>query len=221
MIQKSTLKFLSDVRKNNNRPWFQANRDRYELALDNVKSFITEWEKEMSKSDSIESKKLYRIYRDVRFSKDKTPYNSHWSMSLKRTKPYLRGGYFLKISPDGGYIASGFWRPEPSDMRLIRSNIEFDPKAFKKAIHNKRLKSCWGELQGETLKTAPQGYPKDHPEIALLRHKQLLFSKTYTKKEMLDEGFLKDAVKSFKALRPFLDHMSDILGHNLNGEPLY
>jgi len=221
VINKQAISFLSAVKKNNNRPWFHANKDKYSVAHENVKAFSIAWEAEMNKWDSIEGRKLFRIYRDVRFSKDKTPYNSHWSMSLKRTKPYLRGGYYLKVTPEGGYLASGFWNPNPSDMKLIRANIDLDAKAFRKAINNKKLKKVWGELEGATVKTAPKGYTKEHPDIDLLRHKQLIFSKSYTKKEVLDPKFMKEIVGAYKALRPFLDHMSEILSYDLNGEPLY
>ncbi len=221
VIKKETIKFLSDVRKNNNRPWFQENKERYDIANANMKSFVEAWETEMTKWDEIERRKLFRIYRDVRFSKDKTPYNSHWSMSLTRTKPYLRGGYFMKITPEGGYLASGFWKPDQGDMNLIRANIDRDAKSLRKAIKNKKLVAIWGELEGATVKTSPKGYNKDHPDIDLLRHKQLIFSKTYTVKEITDPGFLKEAVKSYKALKPFLSHMSEILCYDLNGEPLY
>jgi len=221
VIKKETIKFLRDVRKNNNRPWFQANKERYVVANDNMKAFVEAWETEMSKWDNIERRKLFRIYRDVRFSKDKTPYNSHWSMSLTRTKPYLRGGYFMKITQEGGYLASGFWNPNSGDMNLIRANIDRDAKSFRKAINNKKLVSVWGELEGAVVKTSPKGYHKDHPDIDLLRHKQFIFSKTYTAKEIMDPGFLKEAVKSYKALKPYLAHMSEILSYDLNGEPLY
>ena len=220
-IKKETIKFLKDVRKNNNRPWFHANKDRYDVAHANMKDFLKAWEAEMSKWDSIEKSKLFRIYRDVRFSKDKTPYNSHWSLSLTRTKPYLRGGYFLKINQEGGYLASGFWKPSSGDINLRRANIDRDATSFRKATNNKKLISTWGELKGDVVKTSPKGYQKDHPDIDLLRHKQFLYSKTYTIKEITEPDFLQQAVKSYKALRPFLEYMSDILSYDLNGEALY
>ncbi len=221
MIQKDTIAFLEDIRKNNNRPWFQANKERYLDAQKNVKDFLLSLETEMNKIDSIEKIKLFRIYRDVRFSKDKSPYNSHWSMSMGRTKPYLRGGYYLKLNPEGGMIACGFWNPNSSDLSLIRGQIDQDPKAFRKAINNKKLKQVFGQMGGEAVKTAPKGYNKDHPAIDLIRHKQFIFTKEFSRKEVHDKDFLKQVVLSYKAIRPFFDYMSDILGHNLNGEPLY
>ncbi len=221
LIQKDTIQLLQDIRDNNNRPWFAGQKDRYDIARQNMKDFLADLVAEMKKIDEIEKHKLFRIYRDVRFSKDKTPYNSHWSMSMGRAKPYLRGGYYLKLNPEGAYIACGFWNPASSDMSLIRSNIDIDDKAFRKAINNKKLKSVWGEMVGQQVKSAPRGYDKSHPSIDLLRYKQFTFSKEYTVKEMYQKDFMTEVVKSYKAIRPFFNHMSDILGHNLNGEPLY
>ncbi len=221
IIKKDTISLLTDIRENNNRPWFATQKERYDLARQNVKDLLADLMTEMDKIDQIEKSKLFRIYRDVRFSKDKTPYNSHWSMSLRRAKPYLRGGYYLRLNPEGGYIACGFWNPAPSDMALIRSNIDIDDKNFRKAINNKKMKSVWGDMIGNQVKSAPRGYNKDHPSIDLLRYKQFVFSKEYTPKEMYHKDFLREVVKSYKAIKPFFNYMSDILGHNLNGEPLY
>ena len=220
-IAKDTIAFLEDIRKNNNRPWFQENKDRYNEAQANMKGFLEAVYQGLSQHDDIEKKKLFRIYRDVRFSKDKTPYNSHWSLSFGRRKPYLRGGYFLRLNPEGGLVGCGFWNPNGSDMALIRGNIDLDPKRFKKAISSKKLRDAFGEMQGETVKTSPKGYSKDHPEIDLLRHKQFVFYRNFSRKEIHQPGFINEVNASFKAVRPFFNYMSDILGHNLNGEALY
>ena len=149
VIEKGSIELLRDIRKNNNRPWFSSQKDRYELAQSNVKEFLEDLKLQMDKIDSIEKVKLFRIYRDVRFSKDKTPYNSHWSMSLTREKPYLRGGYYLRLNPEGGFVACGFWNPNPSDLALIRSNIDIDAKSMRKAISQKKLVSTFGPMVGE------------------------------------------------------------------------
>jgi len=221
LIAKDTIAFLEDVRDNNNRPWFSGQKERYQIAQQNVKDFLATLTDEMNKIDSIEKSKLFRIYKDVRFSKDKTPYNSHWSMSMGRTKPYLRGGYYLKLDPEGAYVACGFWNPASSDMALIRSNIDANDKAFRKSICGKKLKDTFGSMKGEAVKTAPKGYKKEHPAIDLLRYKQFIFSKEFGRKEIHQKDFAKEVVKTYKAVRPFFNYMSDILGHNLNGEPLY
>lgn len=220
-IEKGTLSFLKDLQENNNKPWFTENKPRYQEAHQNIKDFLASLSTEMDKIDQIEKAKLFRIYRDVRFSKDKTPYKGHFSLSFAREKPYLRGGYYLQVGPKETFLATGFWNPEPKDLVLIRANIDLAPKDFKKAISASSVKKVYGSIQGDAVKTSPKGYSKDHPEIEYIRMKQFIFTKTYTKKETLDPGFYKQAAKDFKAIRPFFDYMSDILTHNLNGEPLY
>lgn len=221
VIKKDTIDLLREIRENNNKIWFVEQKKRYDLARENIKAFLAELEGELNNIDSIEKSKLFRIYRDVRFSKDKTPLNSHWSMSFARTKPYLRGGYYLRLNPEGCYLACGFWNPSPSDMALIRSNIDAEANEMRKAINNKKLKATWGEMVGDAVKSAPRGYKKDHPDIDLLRFKQLVFSKEFSVKDMHSKDLMKKVVSSYKDIRPFFNYMSDILGHNLNGEPLY
>ena len=175
----------------------------------------------MNTHDRIEKTKLFRIYRDVRFSKDKTPYNTHWSMSMSREKPYLRGGYYVRLDPDGGMLACGFWNPNPADLAIIRGNIDQDADRMRKAINHPSVRKNFGALEGEAVKTAPKGYNKEHSDIDLIRHKQFIFTKSFSRKEVLAPEFTEQVSQSFQAIRPFFDYMSDILGHNLNGEPLY
>ena len=220
-IEKTTLQFLKQLKSNNNRPWFQENKPKYEASQANIKAFLGALELEMNKKDDIEKSKLFRIYRDVRFSKDKTPYKSNFSMSLSRRKPYLRGGYYLSIGPQESFIGCGFWMPNSADIKLIRDHIAQDDKPLRKIIKAKKFMDTFGTLDGEQIKTAPKGFSKDHPAIDLLRYKQFLVSKKYSDKEVLDPSFLKVVVKDFGSIRPFFDYMSQILGHDLDGVPLY
>ena len=221
IIHPETLRFLSDLEQNNDRQWFAEHKTEYAAWLSNGKTFLESLTEEMNKIDQIEKSKLFRIYKDVRFSKDKTPYNKHMSMSLNREKPYLRGGYYLRIERGESLIACGFWNPSPSDLALIRGNIDLDAKAMHKAMSAASIKKHFNPLEGDAVKTAPKGYSKDHSDIDLLRHKSFFFTRHFTDKEVVDKNFLKEVVKSYKAIRPFFNYMSDILGHNLNGEPLY
>src|SRR5437868_5119314 len=128
VIEKTSMDFLKTLSKNNNREWFAANKERYADARANVESFADALVFEMNKHDKIETpsgkKSLFRIYRDVRFSKDKTPYNTHWSGGFKRATKKLRGGYYFHIKPGDSFLAGGFWGPEPNDMKKIRQDIE-------------------------------------------------------------------------------------------------
>ena len=221
-FSKSSINFFKELNKNNNRPWFQENKGRYEQVKSESKSFLNTWEERMNEHDLIERSKLFRVYRDVRFSRDKTPYKTSISMSLSRQKPKLRGGYYLQVTPGGqSFIAAGFWNPESSDLQLIRQNIDFDYNNFYKSIREANLTAHWGTMQGNQVKTSPKGYSKEHPAIDLLKHKQYIFTKTFSDKEVMGAAFLNNVNDAFKAIRPFFDYMSEILTHDINGEPLY
>ena len=220
-FSKSSLQFLIDLKHNNNRQWFNENKDRYVEANNDFKQFVEALVSEMNKVDDIERHKLFRIYRDVRFSKDKTPYNHHFSVSMTRSKPYLRGGYFLRIRPGESGIASGFWQPNAQDLLLIRKNIEADPGRYVKAVNAKSVVANFDTFIGDPVKTAPKGFSKDHPQIEHIRNRSFLFSNDFSDEEVVSDDFLGEVVNRFKNIRPFFDYMSDILSHNLNGEPLY
>lgn len=223
-ISRQNFKFLKDLEKNNNRDWFLKNKPKYQEAHENVISFADDLITAMKKVDNIENesgkKSIFRIYNDVRFSKDKSPYKTHWGIHLKRATDELRGGYYIHLKPGEVFVGGGFWMPESSDIKLIRSHIAQNDKPLRKIINSKKFKDMFGELQGDKVKTAPQGYKKDHPSIDLLRHKGFTVAKQFTDKQALDPGFVKKAVACFKGMRPFFNYMSEILTHDLNGESL-
>ncbi len=220
-IEKSTLQFLADLKSNNNREWFNANKKRYEAAYQNVIDFADALLAEMNKSDQIQTesgkKSLFRIYRDVRFSKDKSPYKTYFSGSFKRATEALRGGYYFGIDPGNTMVGGGFWGPSTDDMKLIREHIAADPAPLEKIINSSAFKKAFGQLDGEQVKTAPKGYSKDHPAINLLRYKQFLIGHKFTDEEVTQKDFYKVMAKKFKEMRPFFDYMSEILTTDLNG----
>ncbi|MBT8191072.1 MAG: DUF2461 domain-containing protein [Bacteroidia bacterium] len=220
-IEKPTIQFLKNLSKNNNREWFNTNKEKWLTAQQNLKEFLADLEKEMNKSDDIEKTKLFRIYRDVRFSKDKTPYNQHYSMSMNRAGAFRRGGYYLRIEPKTTHIACGFWRPESKDLKLIRDHIASDSKPLRKIFKSKRFINMFGEIEGEQLKNTPRGYDKEHEASDLLRYKQFIAVRKLDTKQLTEAGFMKELVKTFKAVRPWFDYMTDILTHDLDGVPLY
>lgn len=223
-IEKSTIKFLSDLKKNNNRDWFQQNKSRYEQAHQNVIEFSENLLLRMAKHDNIETpsgkKALFRIYRDVRFSKDKSPYKTWFAGGFKRATKELRGGYYFHIEPDQVFAAGGFWGPNKEDLLLIRKQIQADPEPLRDIIKSKTFIDHFGTLKGEQLKTAPKGFEKDDPAIDLLRYKQFLISEEIPADQIDSENLAEKLESSFTAMRPFFDYMSQILTTNLNGEPL-
>jgi uncharacterized protein (TIGR02453 family) len=221
-IQKSTLQFLKNLTTNNNRDWFNEHKDNYLEAQANVQNFVDHLIVKMNTHDEIETpsgkKSLYRIYNDVRFSKDKTPYSARFSGYLRRVKPFLRGGYYYWIKPGGSSIGCGFSYPNPEDLYRIREDILHNHKQRNRIMNSKSIKNTFGDMQGTQVKTAPRGFPKDHPAIDLLRYKQFWFEHSFSDKEVLADDFLVKMNQSFKAIRPFFDHMSEILTTNANGE---
>lgn len=221
MLQKSTLEFLTQLKENNNREWFTENKKRFDSEQKTTKTFFTQILTNLEKIDSIEKMQMHRIYRDIRFSKDKTPYKNHFSVSFDRTKPLLRGGMYLHIENDASFVGGGFWEPNNEDLFRIRKEIELDASDLKEIITDKTFVSYFGTLEGEELKTAPKGFDKTHPDIELIRKKQFVIRRKFSNKEVLSPHFQEEVLATFKAMRPFFDYMSEVLSTDLNGESLY
>lgn len=224
-IEKQNLTFLENLAKNNNRDWFLDNKKEFQQQQSNTSSFGDELISLMNQHDLIETpsgkKSLYRIYRDVRFSKDKTPYKTSWGMHFKRATKKLRGGYYLHIQPgNNSFVGGGFWAPNKDDLQRIREEINIDASELREILHSPPFIKTFGNLEGEQLKTAPRGFDKTHPDVDLLRYKQFIFSKNFTDKEVLDKNFIHSVNATFKEMRPFFDYMSSVLTTNLNGESI-
>lgn len=221
-INKSSFDFLKQLSENNNREWFNANKPWYQDEHEGACAFADAMLEALKEQDQITTvsgkKSLMRIYRDVRFSKDKSPYNPRWAGSFSRVKPNLRGGYFFRIMPEGQtVIGGGFYGPNKDDLKLIRDHIAQDDEPLRKVLNNTDFKKVFGELQGEQVKTAPKGFDKEHPAIDLLKFKSMYVFREFTDKEVLAPGFLNEALSTFIALRPFFDVMTDLLTTDLNG----
>lgn len=224
-IPASSLDYLKMLKENNDRDWFNENKDRYLKEYDSLEHFADALLQELRSHDVIETasgkKSLHRIYRDTRFSKDKTPYKTNWSGGYKRATALRRGGYYFHIEPGNSFIAGGFWAPNTEDIKRIREDISSDPDTLRKIIESKTFKATFGSLQGEQLKTTPKGFDTADSAIDLLRYKQFLLVKRFTDDEVLSPSFLKEADQMFKNMRPFFDYMSEVLTTDANGEPLY
>jgi uncharacterized protein (TIGR02453 family) len=220
LIPKDTINFLKELKLNNNRDWFNKNKQRFNSIQSEVKEFANEVNESLKKSDDIEKLKIFRIYRDLRFSKDKTPYKKNIGMAFHRAKPELRGGYYLEISADESFIAVGFWNPNKEDLLRIRKEIEVDGHEFKSVINHNKIKDVWGEIKGQEVKTSPKGFNADHRHVDLIKKKQFIFIKKLKDEEILDENFRKNLVNYFISIRPFFDYMSEILTTNLDGESI-
>jgi uncharacterized protein (TIGR02453 family) len=219
MISKDVLSFLKKLQQNNKRDWFDAHKSEFKALESGVKQFYAQLFEQLNVVDSIDTFKIFRIYRDVRFSKNKLPYKTHFGGSFHRTKPELRGGYYLHIAPQNeSFIATGFWDPSKEDLFRIRKEFEIDSEELRELMAQPEFNSVWGALQGEELKSAPRGFDKLDPNIDLIRRKQFIFTKKFTDKEVLSNDFKQQVINDFKVIRPYFNYMSSVLTTNLNGE---
>lgn len=225
IIQKTTLDFLKKLAANNDRDWFNEHKSQYEKAKENAETFIDALIAKMNVHDQLETlsgkKSLFRIYNDVRFSKNKAPYNPRFAGYLKRSKPLLRGGYYIRISPGESRVVCGFMFPNADDLKRIREDIAVNYGDWKKLLKAKSITQNFGTMQGEQVKTAPKGFASNDPAIELLRYKQFWFERKFTDREVLAGDFLNKVNTTYKAIRPFFDYMSELLTTDSNGESLY
>lgn len=193
MIKSATLDFLKDLVQNNNREWFQDNKQRYESAKENVVAFTAELIKELKKADpalstDIDPKKcVMRIYRDIRFSKDKTPYKNNFGISklLSGTKTD-EIGYYVHIQPGGSFAGGGYWMPQAEHLKAIRQEIDYNADDLKKIIDAPDFKETFGEFRNqEQLKSLPRDYDADNDNISLLKLKSFAATHRFTDEEML------------------------------------
>ena len=220
-VQNRALEFLKKLALNNNRDWFNEHKKEFKSVEADIKIVYNTVFNNLKVHDDVDTMKLFRIYRDVRFSKNKLPYKTHFGGSFSRVKPALRGGYYLHIAPnDESFIATGFWEPNKEDLLRIRKEIEMDEEEMRGIINQSSLKDIWGNLIGDELVSAPRGFDKNHKAIDLIRKKQYIFTKKFTDKDVLSEDFIYEVNIAFKAIRPYFDYMSDVLTTDLNGESL-
>ena len=220
MLHPDVFPFLKALKENNTRDWFKANKDQHDAARNHVLLFSDRLFQLLKDENQLDKHKVFRIYRDVRFSKNKTPYKNHFWISFHRSIPKFRGGYYLHIEPGASFLATGFWKPNKDDLFRIRKEIEFDHGQFAKMATLPALVKQWNPLQGEQLKTAPKGFEKDHPGIEHLRFKQFIFMKKINDQEMVKAKFNDWIKEQFKAAKPFVNFMGEILTTDLNGESI-
>lgn len=220
-LSENIFTFLKELSENNTRNWFSEHKKEYDENRLIFENFCQSVHNQIAKSDSLSEPKVYRIYRDIRFSKDKTPFKEHFGGYFARKQPEFRGGYYIHISPNENFIGGGFFAPNAEDLFRIRKEIEIYSDEFQNIMNHNLIKKFFnGELWGEELKTAPKGFDKNNPMIHFIRKKQFLFKKDFTQKEVLSLDFEQNVVQSFLAMRPFYDFMTTALTTNLNGESI-
>ncbi|MCE3076652.1 DUF2461 domain-containing protein [Chryseobacterium gwangjuense] len=218
---KKTFEFLKQLEKNNNREWFAQHKAEYDSVVKENKVFFNQVYTELQEYDNLKGIHIFRIYRDVRFSKDQTPYKTNFGAGYSRSKPMLRGGYYIQLEPGNSFVGGGFWGPDAKDLLRIRKEFEINTAEIEKITSDTTFVKYFGEIKGDAVKTAPRGFDKDHPAIDLIRKKQYVVMRKFTDQEVLSDGFQKEAVLTLLAMRPFFDYMSEVLTTDLNGESLF
>ncbi len=220
-LPKAGLEFLKNLRENNNREWFNAHKPEFKVLEGQMKRAYEALGLLLGQHDDIQKIKPYRIYRDIRFSKDKTPYKTYFSANFERRKPALRGGYYLHIEPgDNSFIGAGFWNPDKADVERIRKEWAIDTEEIRAILADENFKKHWGSLKGRRLKTYPRGFDKNSPDLDLINFKEWIFQQHFTDAEVLSTDFIAQVNCHFQAIRPFFDYMSSVLTTDLNGVSL-
>jgi len=217
---KKTFEFLKQLNENNTREWFTQHKQEYDIVIKENKTLFNQIYNQLQEYDNLKGIHIFRIYRDVRFSKDPTPYKTNFGAGYSRSKPMLRGGYYIQLEPGNSFVGGGFWGPEAKDLLRIRKEFELNTTEIEKITSNETFTKYFGEIKGDAVKTAPRGFDKNHPAIDLIRKKQYVVMRKFTDKEVLSDSFQKEALQTLLAMRPFFDYMSEVLTTDLNGEPL-
>jgi uncharacterized protein (TIGR02453 family) len=213
----TVLGFLDELSRNNNRAWFEQHRPDYQAARAAFERFVDAIIDEFRASDQLEGLSarecIARIFRDIRFSKDKTPYKTNLAALI--APGGWRGsafGYYLSVAPnDQTFAAGGLHEPKPEQLERFRQAIDRDASAFKKAIQAHSFVASFGAVEGERLKTAPRGYDRAHPEIGLLQLKQIMAFHRFTDREVLAVDFREKVLDTCRAMRPFLDYLEEAM----------
>lgn len=217
MIQKSTLDFLKALKKNNNKDWFEKNKEKYLSAKQNIDAMTDE----LIKSFSVFDKKLsglkakdcvFRIYRDVRFSKNKSPYKSNLGCVITAGgRKAEEAGFYIHIEPGKSFLAGGRWMPSSDHLKKIRQEIDYNGKQFRKILSDKNFNKYFGALdesEGYKLSRPPKGYDKDHPDVELLKLTSYIVWHQYNDKDITSKNFLKEITNGAKIMKPFLDFLN-------------
>ena len=221
MLQSSTVRFLKDLKKNNNKPWFDEHRKSYEAAKADFTGFIQAVIDKHGKKDpsinNIAAKDcLFRINRDIRFSKNKSPYKTNFGASINKggRKAMNSAGYYFHLEPGGSFTGGGIYMPMPDDLRKVRQEIDYNFAEFKKIIDSKKFKSVYGDLDRSAeflLSRVPKGYEPDNPATEYLKLKSYIGMIIVKDADLTSKDLVKNTVTAFEALQPLIEFINNSL----------
>lgn len=216
VISPEVFAFFSELKENNNKVWFEARKGRYEQIREDFALFMGEFLERIRKVDDLPAidpkKTIFRIYRDIRFSKDKTPLKTHLAAVVDRGPKWQdKCGFYIHIEPGASFIGGGAWEPSGTALKAIRQEIDYNAEPLLEILNNREFRKLFGGLGGDRLQKAPKDYQIDHPHIDLLKHKQFLVSRKFTDNEVLSPSFQDELVKCYKAALPFFTYLDTVL----------
>jgi uncharacterized protein (TIGR02453 family) len=220
MLQSSTIKFLKDLKKNNNKPWFDAHRKEYEAAKADFSNFIQQVIDRHGKKDSLIKNLaakdcLFRINRDVRFAKDKSPYKTNFGAHInKGGKKSMLAGYYFHLEPTQCFAGGGIWMPMPDDLKKIRQEVDYNFAEFKKIIGSKKFKSLYGDLSRDAefvLSRVPKGYEPANPAAEYLKLKSYIAMVNMKDADLTSSNLQKKTLEAFETLQPLLSFINRAL----------
>ncbi|HSU28776.1 MAG TPA: DUF2461 domain-containing protein [Chitinophagaceae bacterium] len=222
MLSLSTLKFLKDLKKNNNKPWFDLNRKRYEDAKMDFAVFVQQVIDKQGKNDpsikNLTAKEcLFRINRDIRFAKDKSPYKTNFGASINKggKKAFGSAGYYFHLEPGGSFTGGGLYGPIPEELKKTRQEIDYNFPDLKKILAAKKFRSVYKDLDKTAefmLTRIPKGYPADHPASEYLRLKSYIAMISLKDTDLTSKDLVKKTVAAFEALQPVIEFFNEALG---------
>ena len=222
MLTQHTLQFLTNLSENNNREWFHANRNDYEKTKVEFEGFC---QKVLSAIAQFQDNLLHtnvkscilRINRDIRFSSDKSPYKKYLAAGFgPGGKSSGKVDFYLQIQPNETFLGGGMWSPTSSQLASFRQEIDYNPKRLKGIIEKNDFSEYFNEVYGEKVKKMPKGYTINHPDIELLKYKQLFFVHKYCNEETIEKNFANEIIKACKILKPYLDYINDLFCESVN-----
>jgi len=221
MLQPSTLKFLKDLRKNNTKPWFDSHRKEYEAAKIDFMSFIQTVIDMQAKNDStiksiVAKDCMFRINRDIRFSKDKSPYKTNMGAYINRGgKKSLFGGYYFHCEPGKSFVGGGLWMPMPPELSKVRQEIDYNLAGFKKILSAKKFKSIYTDISRDdeyVLTRVPKGYEPTNPAAEYLKMKSFVALSNLPDPDLTSKVLVKKTSAAFEALRPLIEFINQAIG---------
>jgi len=217
MINKRVLEFLKNLKTNNNRNWFQENKKLYLGAKEEFELFANFLIHELQQVDvelvSLSVKDcVFRIYRDVRFSKDKSPYKTHFgAYFVKGGKKSGYAGYYIQVAPGNSFIAGGVYHPPSDTLRRIRTEIYSNVEEYKTIINDDKFLSHFHSVEGDKLISSPAGFPREFPDIDLLKNKSYTVFRPVSDMELLNKNFIASAVVVFNSMKPFITFLNNAI----------